>query len=90
MVLDVEVCASSDSEGLEYINPFDFVLQMPDNTRLKPEELHAERELEHIHLLPDDPVRGLIYFQTPKGEKPKAVIFSQMAVSGVHMVKWAV
>jgi len=90
LVLDVEVCASSDSEGLEYINPFDFVLQMPDNTRLKPEELHAERELEHIDLLPDDPVRGLIYFQTPKGEKPKAVIFSQMAVSGVHMVKWAV
>jgi hypothetical protein len=90
LVLDVEVCASSDSEGLEYINPFDFVLQMPDNTRLKPEELHAERELEHIDLLPDDPVRGLIYFQTPKVEKPKAVIFSQMAVSGVNTVKWAV
>ena len=90
LVLDVEVYASSNSEGLEYINPFNFVLQMPDNTRLKPEEQHAERELEHIDLLPDDPVRGLIYFQTPKGEKPKAVIFSQMAVSGVHMVKWAV
>lgn len=90
LVLDVEVCASSNSEGLEYINPFNFVLQMPDNTRLKPEEQHAERELEHIDLLPDDPVRGLIYFQTPKGEKPKAVIFSQMAISGAHMVKWAV
>jgi hypothetical protein len=63
---------------------------MPDNTRLKPEEQHAERELEHIDLLPGDPVRGLIFFQTPKGEKPKAVIFSQVAASGVHMVKWAV
>jgi hypothetical protein len=91
LVLDVEVCASSDSEGLEYINPLDFVLQMPDNTRLKPEQLDAERELEHIDLLlPDDPVRGLIYFQTPKGEKPKAVIFSQMGVSRENMVKWAV
>ena len=90
LVLDVEVCASSDSEGLEDINPLDFVLQMPDNTRLKPEELAAERELEYTALLPDDPVRGLLYFQTPKGEKPKAVIFSQMGVSGVNMVKWAV
>jgi hypothetical protein len=34
---------------------------MPDNTRLKPEEQHAERELEHIDLLPDDPVRGLVF-----------------------------
>jgi hypothetical protein len=90
LVLDVEVCASSDSEGLEDINPLDFVLQMPDNTRLKPEELDAERELEYTDLLPDDPVRGLLYFQTPKGEKPKAVIFSQMGVSAVDMVKWAV
>jgi hypothetical protein len=90
LVLDVEVCASSNSEGLEYINPFNFALQMPDNTRLKPEEQHAERELEHFDLLPDDPVRGLVFFQKPKGETPKAVIFSQTVVGGVQMVKWTV
>ncbi|HEX6710675.1 MAG TPA: hypothetical protein VF068_10125 [Rubrobacter sp.] len=89
LVLDIEVCASSNPEGLEYINPFNIVLQMPDNTRLKPEQ-HAKRELEHIHLLPDDPVRGLIYFQKPKGQKPKAVIFTQGVFDNVHLIKWAV
>jgi hypothetical protein len=90
LVIDVEVCASSNSGGLEYINPFDFVLQMPDNTRLKPEEQHAERELEHIHLLPGDPVRGLVFFQKPKGEKPKFVTFTRGVFDNVHVVKWAV
>jgi len=88
--LDVEVCGSSNSEGLRHINEFDFALQMPDNTRLKPEELHAERELGYIDLLPDDPVRGLVFFQTPKGEKPKAVIFTQGVFDNVHVVKWAI
>jgi hypothetical protein len=90
LVLDVDVCASSNSGGLKYINPFDFVLQMPDNTRLKPEEQHAERELEHIYLLPGDPVRGLVFFQKPKGEKPKFVIFTRGVSDNVHVVKWAV
>jgi hypothetical protein len=89
-VLDVEVCASSDSGGLKYINPFNYVFQMPDNTRLEPEEQHAERELGHTNLLPDDPVRGLIFYQTPKGEKPKFVIFTQGSFDSVQIVKWAV
>lgn len=89
-VLDAEVCASSNSEGLRQIDGFDFALQMPDNTRLKPEKLSAERELGYIDLLPDDPVRGLVFFQTPKGEKPKAVIFTREVFDNVHVVKWTV
>ena len=90
---DIEGCAGQDPEGpLTWINPFLFRLVMPDNTRLQPEDPNVrakKRSLDHIDLLPGDCVRGWVVFQTPKGEKPKGMIFSSRGVSGENWIpKW--
>jgi hypothetical protein len=88
-VVDVEVTASSDSGGIPMINPSDFFLQMPDNTRLKWQPQFEQRELEPTRLLPGDAVRGLILFQTPEGEKPKSIIWEDNRSGDEHVVRWA-
>jgi hypothetical protein len=88
-VVDVEVSATSESGGLPAINPSDFFLQMPDNFRLRWQPQFEQRELLDTSLLPGDSVRGLILFQTPKGEKPKAIIWEDMRSGDEHAIKWA-
>jgi hypothetical protein len=70
----VRVCVTADcgdidprtdsEERLKQVDPRDFVLQMPDNTRLNPDRRYVvERELDYTDLLPGDPVRGLLFFK---------------------------
>jgi hypothetical protein len=91
-VVDVEVWTGSEpGEQLKAINPHDFFLRMPDNTRLKTvAPQHADRELNPTRLSPGDPVRGLIFFQTPEGEKPKSVIWEDRRSGKQHTFKWAI
>ncbi len=81
--IDVEGCATpSKSAGF---NPFDFTLQMPDNTRLEADIAVKEPALNDTTLTPGDCVRGWITFQTPQGERPKFIIFT-----GSSIIKWTV
>ncbi len=81
--IDVEGCATpSKSAGF---NPFDFTLQMPDNTRLEADIEVKEPALHDTTLTPGDCVRGWITFQTPQGERPGFVIFT-----GSSIIKWTV
>jgi hypothetical protein len=79
VAIDVEGCAGSglgDGEGS--LNPFDFSLQMPDNTRIGPTMPVVDPALHHADLLPGECVRGLVSFQVPKGQRPSYVRFDQI------------
>jgi hypothetical protein len=76
-VIDVEVCANAESEErLNSINPDDFTLHMPDKVRLQSRMPSVERRLQYSVLFPGEPLRGLIFFQTPIGEVPRSVIYT--------------
>ncbi len=82
---DIEGCASPNLEGSAGFNPYDFGLQMPDNTRLDPDIGVKEPTLNDTTLTPGDCVRGFVTFQVPQGETPSYVIFT-----GSSIIKWAV
>lgn len=82
---DVEGCAGPDIEGSAGFNPFDFALQMPDNTRLQSDIGVKEPPLNDTTLTPGDCVRGWVTFQVPEGETPTSVIYTASSI-----IKWAV
>ncbi len=87
-VVDVEGCAGNNLMDEErYLNPFDFSLQMPDNTRIEPTMPVVDPALNHTDLLPEDCVRGLVTFQVPKGQRLSYVRFDQMFPE--EMARWA-
>jgi hypothetical protein len=76
-VIDVEVCSNAESEErINTISRDDFALQMPDNTRRQSLATGKERALPYSVLLPGDPLRGLVFFQTPQDEKLIAIIYT--------------
>jgi hypothetical protein len=81
---DVGGCAGP--EGVELgLNPFDFELQMPDNTRLQPSYSGSkEPRLRSSPLPPGECIRGWITFEVPQATKAKAIIFN-----GSSVVKWS-
>ena len=83
--IDVEGCANPDTNESTGLNPYDFTLQMPDNTRLEPDIGAKEPALNDTTLTPGDCVRGWVTFQVPQGQKPKFVVFT-----GSSIIKWAV
>lgn len=83
--IDVEGCAAPDLEGSAGLNPFDFSLQMPDNTRLETDIGVKEPTLNDTTLPPGDCVRGWVTYQVPEGQTPTSVIFTASSI-----IKWAV
>lgn len=83
--VDVEGCADPDSATAADLNPYDFNLQMPDNTRLDGDYYVREPVLNATTILPGDCVRGWVTYQVPEGTTPANVIFT-----GSSIVKWAV
>lgn len=81
--IDVEGCTGDDDSSS--LNPFDFTLQMEDNTRLEPSGEQREPALHHTELLAHDCVRGFVTFEI--GESPPAfVVFSGAA----DIAKWEI
>jgi hypothetical protein len=75
-VIDVEACAgpTDDDTGLRAVNPFDFELRMPDNTRISADFAVREPALNHVDLpYANDCARGFVSFQVPAGQRPRAV-----------------
>lgn len=83
--IDAEGCANPDSETSANLSPYDFSLQMPDNTRLNGDFFAREPALEATTVLPGDCVRGWVTYQIPEGEAPASVVFT-----GSSIIKWAV
>jgi hypothetical protein len=87
----IEVEAYSGPNPDDYLNHFqmhDFRLQMPDNTRLRPDSLVSaakEPALYNNPLAPDDGIRGWVTFEKPKGEEPTFAVYQTF--DGVF--KWA-
>ena len=91
-VIDVETCAGSvevtDPTGSTQlnINPFQFSLQMPDNTRIQPNLFAApEPTLPSANLSAGDCVRGNVSFEVPQGQTPTFVL-----QEAVPPAKWAI
>ncbi len=88
--IDVEGCTRPDLEGAVSIGPFDFQLQMPDNTRRDAFSL-KEPALHETDLAAGDCVRGFMTFEIPEGVTALFVIFNPRAVLFTPVpIKWAV
>lgn len=88
-VIDVEACAgpTDDDTGLRSVNPFDFELLMPDNTRFGADLPVREPALNHVDLpYAGDCARGFVSFQVPAGQRPRAI----EDVATYPPVRWAV
>ena len=91
-VIDVEICAGS-GEGIGpsgntqlSINPFQFSLQIPDNTRIEPTLLASpEPALPAANLSAGECVRGNLGFEVPQGQTPTFVL-----QEGTPSAKWAI
>jgi hypothetical protein len=91
-VIDVEICAGSGEDigpsGRNTqlsINPFQFSLQMPDNTRIEPTLLASpDPALPAANLSAGECVRGNLGFEVPQGETPNFVL-----QEGTPSAKWA-
>ncbi len=82
--VDVEQCAgpAGDQFGL---NPFDFQLAMPDNTRLQPGiVLGREPELHSTPLQAGECVRGWINFEVPIDVAPRYLVYT----TGTASARW--
>ena len=89
--IDVEGCAKADLEAPASINPFDFELQMPDNTRRQADIGVREPSLNDTTLFAGDCVRGFVTFQVPAGVTPTVVIFETFdADFNPIVIKWTV
>lgn len=88
--IDVEGCTDPEGEGGS-LNPFDFRLQMPDNTRLDADVGVREPPLNHTELPPGDCVRGWVTFQVQEGITPATVNFETFDAEGrAVVIKWQV
>lgn len=87
--IDVEGCANQDAANQVTLNPFDFQLVMPDNTRLQPSFGGPEPALNHGNLLAGDCLRGYVTFEVPQGQSPKAVLYAKM-ISNKQPTKWTI
>ncbi|HEU5085683.1 MAG TPA: hypothetical protein VFU14_20245 [Acidimicrobiales bacterium] len=90
-VVDVENCVGPDTESdLPLpVSSFDYVLQMPDNTRREPAVTSPAREptFRTAQLFaPGECYRGFITFEIPIGQRPAFVIDTATAPP----VRWAV
>lgn len=91
---DVQQCASPTlaAGNIVDVNPFNYQLQMADNTRLEADISVKEPALHDTKLGAGDCVRGWITYQVPDGGKIADVVFS--AVGGPNnqplIVKWEV
>lgn len=81
---DVQACATGDltqdqgrpvPQDQQYIdvNPFDYVLIMPDNTRLQPSIGAKDPALNDTKIYKGDCVRGWITWQVPAGQRPSFI-----------------
>jgi hypothetical protein len=92
-VIDVEICAGSGEvigpSGRNTqlsINPFQFSLQMPDNTRIEPTLLASpEPALPAANLSAGECVRGNLGFEVPQGQTPNFVL-----QEGTPSARWAI
>lgn len=84
--IDTEECAGAKSENVSS-NPFNYALQMPDNTRVEAGISAREPALHSAQLAPGDCVRGWVTFEIPKDAKPNFVIFA----TGLYLrARWIV
>lgn len=72
---DIEGCAAASATAGASLNPFDFRLQMPDNTRLSATPGWREPSLNATTLVAGDCVRGWVTFEVPVGQLPATVNF---------------
>lgn len=83
VALDAEGCAVKAAASL---NPFQFELVMPDNTRQQISLMGSkEPGLHDTDLMVGDCVRGWVVFEVPAGQTPAAVAFT-----GSTGVRWLV
>jgi hypothetical protein len=79
--IDVEACAGPTPEkGSMSVNPLDFSLQMPDNTRIRESEHVKEPDLQVTDLPPNECVRGWNTYEVPAGQKPAFVIYEGTSI----------
>jgi hypothetical protein len=84
--IDVQGCAGTSAASL---NPFDFNLQMPDNTRREP-TYGKDPALHSTDLTPGDCVRGWVTFEVPAGTRATSVVYSARGSSlNPTILKWA-
>lgn len=70
-VADVEACLGTTPTTDVFVNPFDFELIMPDNTRRGATFAAREPALNDTQLVAvGDCVRGFVSFQVPIGQRP--------------------
>ena len=77
-VIDVEACAMSEpsdpSGVVATMDPSEYVLEMPDNTRLTASfGAAAEPSLEFTDVYQGDCVRGFVAYDVPVGQRPVVV-----------------
>lgn len=91
MVADVEGCANNNAQPNSVeMNPFYFEMQMPDNTRVKPNISEWEPALHQQELSPGDCVRGFVTYQVPIGQAPKYIHFDMAAEPQEKETRWVV
>jgi Domain of unknown function (DUF4352) len=89
-LIDVEGCAGATNTQAVSLNPFDFELQMLDNTRRQSDIPVREPSLHATDLAGGDCVRGFVTFEVPDGQNAKAVVFTSSGIQGSTIIKWAV
>lgn len=72
---DVQECAGASAKNVS-ANPFDWTLQMPDNTRIDSGIGARKPALNSTDLAPGDCARGWVTFETPAKVMPHFVIFA--------------
>ncbi|MGE0227808.1 MAG: DUF4352 domain-containing protein [Dehalococcoidia bacterium] len=87
VAFDVEGCSNVEVASL---NPFDFRVQMGDNTRHEPSIAVREPALHSTNLLRGDCVRGWVTFEIPAGETPKTINYESSSGGRVAVIKWNV
>ncbi|MEX1254911.1 MAG: DUF4352 domain-containing protein [Dehalococcoidia bacterium] len=89
--IDVEMCTGANPPESASVNPFDFRLQMPDNSRLEPGISAKEPELNSTNLLANDCVRGWVTFEVPEGVAPQFVVYEGYdADFDPLIIKWSI
>jgi hypothetical protein len=83
---DVEGCAAAGGSGGTF-GPFDFQIQMADNTRLQPTYGGPGPMLNSTTLAAGDCVRGWISYNVPVGGHPAFLVYGQ--AFGSESIKWA-
>lgn len=82
---DVEICVTADLSNYDgqvvppeqrflTSNPYDWVLAMPDNSRLQPSHARSEPALNAADIAEGQCVRGWVSWEVPAGVRPRAVV----------------